>query len=254
MTATNRLWRPLNVLKLALSMPLLLTTAKLTELLIKLTREGRTPVFRRGHFPWEATLEAGFTAMRRELDAVLTADAGAIPRFNEVHPLLTVVDAWRSFMLVGYGHRIERNCAACPETAALLAQVPDLTTAMFSIFPPGTRLPRHRGIYSGVLRYHLGLRVPQPEACGMNVAGTPVRWREGEGFVFDNAYPHEAWNDGDGVRVILFLDFVRPLPRLLDRINRWSIDRISRTQFAKESQQNLDAYYAAVDGPQPTNA
>lgn len=249
MTATNRLWRPLNVLKLALSMPLLLGVAKLTEVLIKLTADGRTAVFPRGHFPWEAELEAAYPRLRAELERVLTDDAGAIPRFNEVHPLLTVVDAWRSFMLVGYGHRIARNCAACPETAAALALVPDLTTAMFSIFPAGTRLPRHRGIYSGVLRYHLGLRVPQPEACGMVVSGQPVQWRDGEGFVFDNAFPHEAWNDGDEVRVILFLDFVRPLPRGLDALNRWVIRRIARTRFARESRANLDAYYADLPRP-----
>ena len=67
--------------------------------------------------------------------------------------------------------------------------------------------------------------------------------------MFDNAYPHEAWNESEEVRVILFLDFVRPLPRGLDRLNRWVIARISRTQFARESQANLEAYYATVDGP-----
>ena len=30
-------------------------------------------------------------------------------------------------------------------------------------------------------------------------------------LVFDDCYQHEAWNDTDGVRVVLFIDIVRPL-------------------------------------------
>jgi aspartyl/asparaginyl beta-hydroxylase (cupin superfamily) len=30
-------------------------------------------------------------------------------------------------------------------------------------------------------------------------------------MIFDDTYEHEAWNDTDKTRVVLFVDFVRPL-------------------------------------------
>ena len=30
-------------------------------------------------------------------------------------------------------------------------------------------------------------------------------------MIFDDTYEHEAWNDTDRTRVVLFVDFVRPL-------------------------------------------
>ena len=36
-------------------------------------------------------------------------------------------------------------------------------------------------------------------------------WTEGEALIFDDTYNHEVWNDTDGFRVVLFVDFARPL-------------------------------------------
>ncbi len=48
----------------------------------------------------------------------------------------------------------------CPRTAALMREIPGMTTAMFSILSPRKHILDHRGPYKGVLRYHLGLIVP----------------------------------------------------------------------------------------------
>jgi aspartyl/asparaginyl beta-hydroxylase (cupin superfamily) len=53
---------------------------------------------------------------------------------------------------------------ALSQTWRIVQKTPGLKTAMFSIFEPGKRLPPHRGRYNGVLRLHLGLRVPEPRA------------------------------------------------------------------------------------------
>ncbi|PYL32104.1 MAG: hypothetical protein DMF35_09075, partial [Verrucomicrobia bacterium] len=63
-----------------------------------------------------------------------------------------------------------------------------------------------------VLRYHLALIIPQPaSSCGIKVNGETRHWEEGKSLVFDDTYRHEAWNDTNGDRVVLFMDFVRPL-------------------------------------------
>ena len=108
--------------------------------------------------------------------------------------------------------RSDRNIERCPKTWSICQKIPGLITVMFSIFEPGKHLPPHRGPYNGVLRLHLGLIVPEPrEQLGIRVEKDIYRWKEGEAVVFDDAYEHEAWNYTPQTRVVLFVDFRKPL-------------------------------------------
>jgi len=44
-------------------------------------------------------------------------------------------------------------------------------------------------------------------------SGWPTKFAIGKkaAVIFDDAYEHEAWNKSDKVRVVLFVDFVKPL-------------------------------------------
>ena len=110
-----------------------------------------------------------------------------------------------------------------------------MTTAMFSILSPGKHIDAHRGPYRGVLRYHLGLRIPEPaEASGISVGGEIRHWAEGSSLLFDDGYEHFAWNDTDGVRVVLFMDVLRPLRPPGDQINRALIKAISWSPYVRD--------------------
>jgi beta-hydroxylase len=175
-------------------------------------------------FPWIAELEAGAPVIRAELDGVL-AYSDALPNFQDISTdqyQITDDDRWKTFFFYGYGFTAGHNVERCPETDRLLQRIPGMTTAMFSIFAPHKRVPPHGGPYKGVLRYHLALKVPEPrEACGIRVGNDVRHWTEGKSLVFDDVFEHEAWNDTDGTRVVLFVDFKRPLtgiPRLLNDV------------------------------------
>src|SRR6185295_17979358 len=102
----------------------------------------------------------------------------------------------------------EANCAACPETSRLLARVPGLNSAFFSILTPGAHIPRHRGVTKAILTAHLGLIVPaRREACRMQVADRMLHWEEGATLVFDDTYHHEVWNESGEKRVVLLVQF-----------------------------------------------
>ncbi len=180
-----------------------------------LTADGRRVFFDPADFPWTAAIEAGWPAIRRELEEVLR-DRDQIPNFQDIsedQKLITEGDDWKTFFFFGYGHEVPANCARCPETTRLLRHIPGLKTAMFSILVPGKHIPEHRGPYKGVLRYHLALMIPPPEgSCRIRVADEVRLWREGRSLIFDDSWLHEAWNDGEGDRVVLFVDFERPLP------------------------------------------
>ncbi len=108
--------------------------------------------------------------------------------------------------------RVAQNAALCPRTAALAEQVPGLISAFFSIHTPGTEIPEHRGVSKSIINCHLPLDVPdEREVCGIRIDGRDYGWQEGRTLIFDDTYPHSAWNRSDRPRVILLLQFRRPL-------------------------------------------
>ena len=193
------------------------------------------------NFPFAAELERNWTIIRSELARVMMrkdassgfretgGDADAIGRDR----------AWKIYPFANYGALSERNIDACPETWRLLQKVPGLVSAMFSILEPGQRLPLHRGPYNGILRLHLGLIVPEPrERLGIRIAGELHRWDEGKALIFDDAFDHEAWNDTEHTRVVLFVDFVKPL-RFAARIaNRLLLSSFLFRPFIREGIEN----------------
>lgn len=105
---------------------------------------------------------------------------------------------------------------------------------MFSIFEPGKHLPAHRGPDDGVLRFHLGLRVPdRPDRVRIRIGDRIHHWREGEALIFDDACEHEAWNDAGQVRVVLFVDFENPTRLPAKLVNETVLNLALFTPFVR---------------------
>ena len=214
------------------------------ELRIGQCPDGNSTFFETDAFPWVREVEANWSVIRKELD-VLLEHKEEIPNLQDVSPEQSLVahgESWKSFFLYGFGHKIEQNCAKCPQTARIVARIPGLKMAMFSILAPNSKIPPHRGPYRGLLRYHLGLIIPSPaSSCGIRVANETRSWQEGRSLIFDDSYDHEAWNDSDSHRVVLFVDFVRPLPFPLSLMNRAMIWQISKLPFVTNAVRRLRA-------------
>jgi len=82
-----------------------------------------------------------------------------------------------------------------------------------------------------LLRYHLGLVIPTEGSCRIRVKEDIRRWEIGQSLIFDDSHPHEAWNDSRHLRVVLFIDFLRPLPFPLSVINWLMVHRLSTRPF-----------------------
>jgi beta-hydroxylase len=143
---------------------------------------------------------------------------------------------WKRFYLKWYGEFLPSAQALCPQTSALLASMPNVNAAMFTLLPPGSRLPKHRDPFAGSLRYHLGLQTPNSQECCIVVDGEPYYWKDGEAVMFDETFIHYAHNNTDVQRLILFCDVERPLSNPLVR----AINRYIGKPFAKAAAtQNL---------------
>ncbi len=212
---------------------------------------GERPVFDAAELPWAQTLEANWRAIRGELDQVL-AERELVPNFQEISPdqaHLARGDHWKTFFFYAYGYKAEASCARCPETARLIESIPGMKTAFFSILAPHTHVPPHRGVYRGVLRYHLGLLVPEPERCRIRVDDQVLSWHEGESLLFDDTYEHEVWNDSDRDRVVLFLDVLRPLPRLWSLSNEAFVKAVGLSPLVQDGIENFERLSARTKPP-----
>lgn len=209
---------------------------------------GDCAVFDAGRFAWTAALAANWQAIAAEARQVVR-DLDVVPPLHDLSPdhrRIAEPDKWRSFFLWGYGYRSEENCAQCPETARLLEATPGLNSAFFSILKPGTHIPRHRGVTKAILTCHLGLQVPKSGRCEMQVGDSLVRWREGECLVFDDTYEHEVWNDTDTVRIVLLIQFKRPVRQPGKLLGELFLEGVRRSPFVQEARENFHAWERAM--------
>ncbi len=129
---------------------------------------------------------------------------------------------WKRFYLKWYEDAHPSASQLCPQTTALLRDIPSVKAAMFATLPDGSRLPRHRDPYAGSLRFHLGLATPNDDRCFIEVDGQRYSWRDGEGVLFDETYIHYAENTSGENRLILFCDIERPMRyRWAQKVNHW---------------------------------
>ncbi len=216
----------------------------LNRLLVRYSKIGDPVVFEKEMFPWTKLLEAHYEEIRAE--ALRLRDLrDALPTFHEVSPYqkrISKGDSWKTVWLYGFGHDSAVAQELCPVTTRLVRQVPQLQSALFSMLAPGTHIPAHRGVYKGLVNYHLGVLVPQEsEKCRMQVGDRLIVWQPGQSYVFDDTNTHEVWNESDEERIVLFLQFHRPfrLPgHLLSKLFLWGLQF---TPYLRKPRQNARA-------------
>jgi aspartate beta-hydroxylase len=172
--------------------------------------------------PWMADLEAHTDLIESELNALLGQSSEQFSPY--VHSGLeqpqnsgtTLLDSddWTSAFLWQDGIQQSEVLASCPETAALMADLP-LTmigglapSVLFSKLDAGAKIDPHTGLLNCRLICHLPLTVP--EGCGLRVGEDSRETQRGRSWAFDDSVSHEAWNNGDEPRTILLFDVWRP--------------------------------------------
>ena len=214
------------------------------EIFIRAEQRGvfrKLPAFERdlSDYPALAVLAENYPTIRAECEELIQSRV-RIPGMEEltsytaggIHQI-----AWKSFMFKS-GEFIEENCALAPQTTALLRNIPGVYTAFFSVLEPDQHIKAHWGYWKGFVRYHLGVIIPDNNAdnrCWIRInpeaqsrdgdrtaieQGETYHWHNGEAVLFDDTFLHDAANDSDSVRVVLFLDVARKMPWPLAGLNR----------------------------------
>lgn len=163
-------------------------------------------------FPWTRLFDEHFDEVRAEVQRELEFIKNPLyPGYTEA---IVGADAkqasWLGRTLVFFTIQNPAIRDAMPHTAALLNDVPGLVTASLSRLDGNTHIKPHGGYTPDVLRCHLGVIVPEPDACVLRVGDEERHWAERGWLVFDDFRWHEVWHRGTQPRTVLLIDVVRP--------------------------------------------
>jgi beta-hydroxylase len=209
--------------------------APYNALVYAFSRLPNRPFFRTEDFPELQRLTNNWEAIRDEgLRLLGEGKVGVSTGRNDLAFNSFFRRGWKRFYLKWYGDPLPSAKQFCPLTLKLLEEIPSVHAAMFALLPAGSRLGEHRDPFAGSIRYHLGLRTPNSDKCWIAVDGQRYAWRDGEAVLFDETYIHEAKNETDVDRLILFCDVERPLWGAAPRaINRFIIEKVVKITAAQ---------------------
>ncbi|MFT5484408.1 MAG: aspartyl/asparaginyl beta-hydroxylase (cupin superfamily) [Halieaceae bacterium] len=182
---------------------------------------GLSPVVEVDSLSWVKPLEAVAEDIRDEFLA-------ALPRVAEQGrpylPAETVAEAgfgslvdsldWTALDLFKDGERDESIAQYFPKTLSALSQIPLYglfewpSEVFFSILKAGQHIKPHYGLSNHSLTVHLPINVP--ENCWIIVKGKKHFWQEGEVYLFDDTFLHEAINNSTDERVVLIFSVWHP--------------------------------------------
>jgi beta-hydroxylase len=120
-------------------------TAPLNGFMYLFSRVPNTPYLRPEMFPELAILQQNWQVIRDEglhlqqLEQIKAADKYNDAGFNSFFKT-----GWKRFYLKWYEDAHPSASQLCPQTTALLRDIPSVKAAMFATLPDGSRLPRHR--------------------------------------------------------------------------------------------------------------
>ncbi|ELM1620866.1 aspartyl/asparaginyl beta-hydroxylase domain-containing protein [Salmonella enterica] len=170
-------------------------------------------------FPESRVLEAHFTEIHQEITTLI--NKRQLTRYKDIDPVRAaeVSENWKLYYAWFMWEENERARTDCPTLLDLVKKMPNVINATVAVLEPKVTLAAHEGPYAGILRYHIGIEVPENKPPYIRVMNEYHTWQVGKSIVLDDCYEHEVYNESDGQRVILMIDFMRPMIAPLHFIN-----------------------------------
>ena len=145
------------------------------------------------------------------------------------------IKAWRIINLkVGDEYSSDAN-KHFPALVRLLKDIPEVCSCSISVLQEGVHIPIHVGYYKGIMRYMIPIIVPKDlENVFLCVNELKYSWTEGVGVLWDDTYPHKVYNNTNEIRVVIYMDVVRPLSGALNAMNRFILRLASNSKIVKD--------------------
>lgn len=188
-----------------------------------------------------------FKAIQEELLAI---DTQMIPKMKDALPSQGYIgseEKWKlmPFKTVGCSHH--QNTQFAPILTKIVQEIPEVATVFYSHLEGPSYIPVHSGYFKNILRLHIGISVPEPDLCRLNINGQVLHWKEGEGIVFDDMYLHSVTHNGTQLRSILWLDVERPDLNWLKFWTRFLIRSISKSTWMAEVNKQIEKVHKGYE-------
>lgn len=182
--------------------------------------------FDRAQFDWATTVEQATDLIREEMLAAAGEDFEPYVQTRPGEPAGQFIDldrnpGWSAYFLWKHGREVAEHIAACPHTASVMREVPQVRirsrapAVLFSRLQPGVHIPPHNGATNSRLTVHLPLVIP--DDCALRVGDETRTWQMGELLIFDDTILHEAWNYSKSPRTVLIFDVWHPMLTPIER-------------------------------------
>ena len=213
----------------------------------------RTPEFldKDAYFPMNRVFEEpdNFKALKEEVEKILekTGDGDSLTMTSDtfsgqnkyigsdIRRENGKTKAWR---VINIKAGDEYSAAAhkyFPSLVRILKGCPQIGTCVVSVLQDGVHIPIHVGYYKGIMRYMIPVVVPKDrENVFLCVNELKYCWTEGVGVLWDDTYPHKVYNNTDEIRVVIYMDVVRPLRWGLNTLNLFIIWLACNSKIVKD--------------------
>jgi ornithine lipid ester-linked acyl 2-hydroxylase len=191
--------------------------------------------FDKEDFKWIYNLEENYKLILEEYEVVNRENRTIdVTEFSKEQLKAIEPNYWAVFPFKTFGIDIHKNRLKCPETSKLIDSIPYCTTAWFSIMKPDTNVLPHRGVFKGYLRCLICIKAPENQTLsGIFINDILYNFKKGEAVVFDDTFMHSAFNKSNQERVVLYIDFIRPMPYFLKLITLLINKIISKSSYVK---------------------
>lgn len=179
-------------------------------------------------FPEGLEFQRRFAEVQGEIEALLARRT--LRRYQDIDPARAaeVSADWKLYYAYFLWEENANARSELPVTLSIVKNIPHAINATIAVLEPGVSLAAHEGPYAGVLRYHLGIRVPKVKPPRLRVHDRFYTWQVGQSIVLDDVFDHEVYNEAEEIRVILMVDFMRPMNPLCHALNRWCLTMKNR--------------------------
>jgi hypothetical protein len=89
--------------------------------------------------------------------------------------------------------------------------------------------------------------VPRTSPPSIRIKDQQYTWREGEGVLFDDTWPHEIRNDCQDMRAVLIVDIPRPMTGIAALVSRVMV-LLGRLTYAQVVSSKAQSFSRAIAG------
>tara|TARA_Y100000741_G_C18250147_1_gene557005 strand:- start:587 stop:1615 length:1029 start_codon:yes stop_codon:yes gene_type:complete len=199
------------------------------------------------YFPQHTIFDKNYTIIKEEVNKLLKY-VDKIPLTHDAIPYNEYISrdydkktgrGWKTCPIKLEGKITEIGKLHCPKLAQLV-NIPIIRNTTVSILEGKRHIPIHCGYFKGYIRYLFCVIEPKKNHSFIYINKEKYIFKENQGILWDDLFPHEVYNMSEDFRVCIYVDVLRKLDNKL--LNFLFKNIIKFSNYSKEINKINAAY------------